>query len=85
MFPYYCIMYMLAPHTETGEFIKKPFIKFVCHSSSYIFFLMLLAMASQRIEYLIAEIMATIFDDDALASLVREADHSNHSIKKTLR
>ena len=64
LYPYYCLMYMLAPHTNTGhtrselchsnrvvagEYIKNPFIKFICHSSSYIFFLMLLAMASQRI------------------------------------
>ena len=72
MFPYYCVMYMLAPHTETGEFIKKPFIKFICHSSSYIFFLMLLAMASQRIEYLIIEILAAILEDESLFETVRE-------------
>ena len=66
MYPYYCIMYMLAPHTQTGQFIKKPFIKFICHSSSYIFFLALLAMASQRIEYLIVEILAHLLDDDDL-------------------
>ncbi len=32
-------------------------MKFVCHSASYIFFLGLLAAASQRIEYLIVEII----------------------------
>ena len=72
MYPYYCVMYMLAPNTSTGEFIKNPFIKFICHSSSYIFFLMLLAMASQRIEYLIVEIIATALDDDDLFNLVIE-------------
>ena len=66
MYPYYCVMYMLAPNTQTGQFIKKPFIKFICHSSSYIFFLVLLAMASQRIEYLIVEILAHLLDDDDL-------------------
>ena len=55
-----------------GEFIKNPFIKFICHSSSYIFFLMLLAMASQRIEYLIVEILAHLMDDDDLYNLVLE-------------
>ena len=72
MFPYYCVMFMLAPHTATGEFIKKPFIKFICHSSSYVFFLMLLAMASQRIEYLIVEILATLLEDQDLFHLVAE-------------
>ena len=55
-----------------GEYIKNPFIKFICHSSSYIFFLMLLAMASQRIEYLIVEILAALLDDDDLFQLVKE-------------
>ena len=72
MYPYYCVMYMLAPNTQTGQFIKKPFIKFICHSSSYIFFLFLLAMASQRIEYLIVEILASLLEDEDLYNLVIE-------------
>ena len=55
-----------------GEYIKNPFIKFICHSSSYIFFLMLLAMASKRIEYLIVEILAHCLEDDDLFELVKE-------------
>ena len=42
------------------HFSRNPFVKFLCHSASYIFFLFLLAMASQRIEYLIAEILGKI-------------------------
>ena len=72
MYPYYCVSHMLAPHTDTGQFIKKPFIKFICHSSSYILFLMLLAMASQRIEYLIVEILAHLLEDGDLQQLVTE-------------
>lgn len=39
MFPIYSTIYMLAPNTEMGQFMKKPFVKFICHSSSYAFFL----------------------------------------------
>nr|CFW94256.1 Eka-Trpl2 protein [Euperipatoides kanangrensis] len=33
--------------------MRKPFIKFICHSASYVAFLILLILASQRIESLI--------------------------------
>jgi hypothetical protein len=36
---------------------RNPFVKFISHSASYIFFLGLLAAASQRIEYLIVEVI----------------------------
>lgn len=39
MFPVYCTIYMLAPNSEYGRFMKKPFVKFICHSSSYMLFL----------------------------------------------
>nr|QDQ16917.1 transient receptor potential [Danaus plexippus] len=55
MFPVYCTLYMLAPDSEYGQFMKKPFVKFICHSSSYMMFLMLLSLASQRAEYLVLE------------------------------
>ncbi|XP_063831875.1 transient receptor potential protein isoform X1 [Ostrinia nubilalis] len=55
MFPVYCTIYMLAPNSEYGRFMKKPFVKFICHSSSYMLFLMLLSLASQRAEYLVLE------------------------------
>ncbi|KAJ0172577.1 hypothetical protein K1T71_011716 [Dendrolimus kikuchii] len=55
MFPVYCTIYMLAPNSEYGRFMKKPFVKFICHSSSYMLFLTLLSLASQRAEYLVLE------------------------------
>jgi hypothetical protein len=39
MFPVYSTIYMLAPTSKMGIFMKKPFVKFICHSSSYAFFL----------------------------------------------
>jgi hypothetical protein len=30
---------MLAPGSELGQFMKKPFVKFITHSASYAFFL----------------------------------------------
>ncbi|KAJ2941136.1 hypothetical protein O0L34_g10371 [Tuta absoluta] len=55
MFPVYCTIYMLAPNSEYGRFMKKPFVKFICHSSSYMLFLSLLSLASQRAEFLVLE------------------------------
>lgn len=39
MFPFYCSVYMMAPNSELGKFMKKPFVKFITHSASYAFFL----------------------------------------------
>jgi transient receptor potential cation channel subfamily C len=39
MFPVYSTIHMLAPTSKMGMFMKKPFVKFICHSSSYAFFL----------------------------------------------
>ena len=39
MFPVYSTIYMLSPTSPMGLFMKKPFVKFICHSSSYAFFL----------------------------------------------
>lgn len=50
MFPIYSVAYLIAPHSHLGRFIKKPFIKFICHSASYITFLVVLILASQRVE-----------------------------------
>ncbi|XP_068623201.1 transient receptor potential protein [Battus philenor] len=55
MFPVYCTIYMLNPDSEYGKFMKKPFVKFICHSSSYMLFLSLLSLASQRAEFLVLE------------------------------
>ncbi|KAJ9594804.1 hypothetical protein L9F63_013896, partial [Diploptera punctata] len=59
MFPVYSTIYMLAPTSKMGMFMKKPFVKFICHSSSYAFFLMLLSLASQRVEFLLIEWFGT--------------------------
>lgn len=39
MFPFYCLLYMIAPNTTTGKLMRKPFMKFLIHASSYLFFL----------------------------------------------
>lgn len=39
MFPVYSTIYMIAPESEMGKFMKKPFVKFICHSTSYATFL----------------------------------------------
>lgn len=38
-FPLYSSIYIMAPDSEKGKFMKKPFVKFICYSSSYMFFL----------------------------------------------
>ncbi|XP_035229400.1 LOW QUALITY PROTEIN: transient-receptor-potential-like protein [Stegodyphus dumicola] len=55
LFPFYSIMYMLFPNTERGRLVRKPFFKFIIHSFSYLFFLLLLILASQRVETLVAQ------------------------------
>ncbi|XP_076836481.1 short transient receptor potential channel 5 [Brachyhypopomus gauderio] len=49
LFPVFSIIYLLAPKSTIGLFIKKPFIKFICHTASYLTFLFLLLLASQHI------------------------------------
>jgi len=39
LFPVLSIAYIIAPHSSLGKFSKKPFIKFICHSASYVTFL----------------------------------------------
>ncbi|XP_036147201.1 transient receptor potential protein isoform X2 [Monomorium pharaonis] len=67
MFPIYSTIYMMAPTSQMGLFMKKPFVKFICHSASYAFFLMLLGMASQRIEYLLIELFGNAWMQEILA------------------
>ncbi|KAL1509539.1 hypothetical protein ABEB36_004254 [Hypothenemus hampei] len=60
LFPIYCLMYTLAPETSTGKWMRKPFMKFLIHASSYFFFLLLLILVSLRaddvvMEYFISE------------------------------
>lgn len=39
LFPFYCMMYMLCPSCESAKLMRKPFMKFLIHASSYLFFL----------------------------------------------
>lgn len=39
LFPLLSLSYILVPGTRLGQVIKKPFIKFICHSASYMTFL----------------------------------------------
>lgn len=39
LFPLYCTMYMIAPGAEMSQIMRKPFMKFLIHASSYLFFL----------------------------------------------
>lgn len=39
MFPLYSLAYIVAPHSAAGRTLRKPFIKFLCHSASYFMFL----------------------------------------------
>ncbi|XP_030600432.1 short transient receptor potential channel 4b [Archocentrus centrarchus] len=50
MFPLLSIFYLIAPKSRFGLFIRKPFIKFICHTASYLTFLFLLFLASQHLQ-----------------------------------
>ncbi|XP_069752099.1 short transient receptor potential channel 5-like isoform X4 [Narcine bancroftii] len=49
LFPILSVIYLVAPKSRLGLFIKNPFIKFICHTGSYLTFLFLLLLASQHI------------------------------------
>ncbi|XP_062564885.1 transient-receptor-potential-like protein [Armigeres subalbatus] len=59
LFPFYCMLYMIAPACETSKFMRKPFMKFLIHASSYLFFLFLLILVSQRAEVQIVLLFGT--------------------------
>ena len=48
-FPLLSIIYILVPKSRFAKFIRKPFIKFLCHSASYCFFLCALIGARTHI------------------------------------
>ncbi|XP_007117074.1 short transient receptor potential channel 4 isoform X5 [Physeter macrocephalus] len=50
LFPVFSVCYLMAPKSPLGLFIRKPFIKFICHTASYLTFLFLLLLASQHID-----------------------------------
>ena len=39
MFPFYCMLYIIAPNSPTGKLMRKPLLKFLIHASSYLSFL----------------------------------------------
>ncbi|CAF2347246.1 unnamed protein product [Rotaria sp. Silwood2] len=49
--PILSIAYLLTPRSSLGRIMRQPFIKFICHSVSYIFFLILLFVVSLRIDF----------------------------------
>ncbi|KAG7269983.1 hypothetical protein CRUP_021838, partial [Coryphaenoides rupestris] len=49
LFPVFALCYLVAPKSRYGLFIRKPFIKFICHTASYLTFLFLLLLASQHV------------------------------------
>uniref|UniRef100_A0A1I8II44 ANK_REP_REGION domain-containing protein n=1 Tax=Macrostomum lignano TaxID=282301 RepID=A0A1I8II44_9PLAT len=57
IFPALAFMYLLAPHSEMGQKMRKPFIKFICHSASYLLFLGFLVLAAIRVEDLLFDTM----------------------------
>ncbi|KAG7198402.1 hypothetical protein KM043_005792 [Ampulex compressa] len=57
LFPFLSVAYIIAPHSVVGQTMRKPFIKFICHSASYFTFLFMLILASQRIESVIGNWM----------------------------
>uniref|UniRef100_A0A2M4A8I3 Putative transient-receptor-potential-like protein n=1 Tax=Anopheles triannulatus TaxID=58253 RepID=A0A2M4A8I3_9DIPT len=59
LFPVYCMLYMIAPNCETSKFMRKPFMKFLIHASSYLFFLFLLILVSQRAEVQVVLLFGT--------------------------
>ncbi|ENN83024.1 hypothetical protein YQE_00613, partial [Dendroctonus ponderosae] len=72
MFPIYCTIYMIAPNSNMGLFMKKPFVKFIVHSASYGLFLMLLGAASQRVEILVLELLGTDWVQDMVKEWKRK-------------
>uniref|UniRef100_A0A4W5N2U8 Transient receptor potential cation channel, subfamily C, member 4a n=1 Tax=Hucho hucho TaxID=62062 RepID=A0A4W5N2U8_9TELE len=49
LFPLFSLCYLVSPKSRYGNFIRQPFIKFICHTTSYLTFLFLLLLASQHI------------------------------------
>lgn len=39
LFPFFSLCYIIAPKSSWGQTMRKPFIKFICHSASYFTFL----------------------------------------------
>ena len=50
-FPLAALVYLLAPKSSIGKKIRSPFMKFLYHSTSFGFFLLMLVMAGSEIVY----------------------------------
>jgi len=59
LFPLYCVQYMLFPDLESSKRSRTPFMKFVLHSASYLFFLLMLILFSVRFEELFVFYLGT--------------------------
>lgn len=69
LFPVFSIGYILAPHSVIGQTMRKPFIKFICHSASYFFFL-----CEFLLTLLINILMFLYYFRHQLVSLILEVD-----------
>jgi transient receptor potential cation channel subfamily C len=65
MFPIFSMAYMVAPNCKMGQLCKKPFLKFIFESASYMFFLFLLALASQKIEHVVFDVISKYIKSDS--------------------
>lgn len=50
-FPLYCLLYMIAPSCGSAKLMRKPFMKFLIHASSYLFFLRKLTRVRIMVHY----------------------------------
>jgi transient receptor potential cation channel subfamily C protein 4 len=65
LFPFFSIGYILAPHSVIGQTMRKPFIKFICHSASYFTFLCkCVGGCETRVNRLAVMLSQTLFFDD---------------------
>lgn len=39
LFPLHCLVYLFAPDSNIGRQLRNPFVKFLVHAASYLFFL----------------------------------------------
>lgn len=52
IFPFLSLIYLVMPHSRVGRILRQPFIKFICHSASYVLFLCKLNYSKIRITLL---------------------------------
>ncbi|XP_071543078.1 transient-receptor-potential-like protein [Panulirus ornatus] len=72
-FPVYCCAFLFLPKSSFGVAMKKPFIKFIVHSASYCFFLLLLVIVSLRMETTVIELFGTEWMQEQLHQYERES------------